>query len=786
MSFIQRMTGDDMKKTFALPLVPGTTCGEELLRRNYHRNQVFGAKAEKAVRSERVPIDYSSTLGSVGGISRSINGANAPLYPTQKQQIAALKGGPVPESGSMIAYQQSANAPADLERHVLRFYGFFRESVQESKVERERIRKVAINLFLEDGTISVSEPRQDNSGIPQGTMIKRHLIPTPNGDGVITFNMLSVGSTVSFYGRTYYLVDCDDFTRQFMASVGIECGEAIPYPDDAHTLLRSRPAKVNDVPSLASITSTNIKLSSNQVRAAKQFFDKDGDVLRCDVIWDDGHMLYGGVHRLRMYYFLADDTIEVVERATPNDGKDPFPSFIRRQKMYKPKGDKFESMTSSLTFKGKDESNDFYKDSDIYIGAMLSLFGRDMLVIDYDQHTRDHLRLKYGITEYLPMTEQFKVRPKPKIIPQPPPHNGFGTEEDSLNSWNKLDVKPVRKDDKKFLKYGGSVVKFSAKLICTGMSPDEDRRFVLSAYMCDDTIAIFEPVQRNSGIVGGKFLQRQSVKNPATGKNYVASDFHVGSKPVINGFRFLILATDERSMSYMEQNSAEFPQCNVNTIAHKLQAMLTSSQTGLAEAFYRADSDGKGIVDYKQFVAISEGLGLDLSEQEILTLLRYFDRNGDSYLSYEEFVSRMMPEGSVIGQDSRDWKDIYQASVNEENDKLSIMEKVAFQKKKVETTTAAYGARAFMEAYNNRRTLFHQEFKFICDYSTDEKISEKEFRICVQKKLKLDLTEAQVDALCSTIFPPGARRMTYDEFIRLINSNSNRDYNLKQVRDRRL
>lgn len=35
-----------------------------------------------------------------------------------------------------------------------------------------------------------------------------------------------------------------------------------------------------------------------------------------------------------------------------------------------------------------------------------------------------------------------------------------------------------------------------------------DRKFVLSYFCGDDTLAIFEPPQRNSGITGGKFLER--------------------------------------------------------------------------------------------------------------------------------------------------------------------------------------------------------------------------------------------------------------------------------------
>lgn len=45
----------------------------------------------------------------------------------------------------------------------------------------------------------------------------------------------------------------------------------------------------------------------------------------------------------------------------------------------------------------------------------------------------------------------------------------------------------------------------------------------------DDTIGVFEPPARNSGIVGGKFLERARLKR-ADGAWYLQSDFYVGAK----------------------------------------------------------------------------------------------------------------------------------------------------------------------------------------------------------------------------------------------------------------
>lgn len=50
---------------------------------------------------------------------------------------------------------------------VLRFYGYFQEAVTESNIENHRVRRIVVMYYLEDDTVQVTEPKQDNSGIPQ-------------------------------------------------------------------------------------------------------------------------------------------------------------------------------------------------------------------------------------------------------------------------------------------------------------------------------------------------------------------------------------------------------------------------------------------------------------------------------------------------------------------------------------------------------------------------------------------------------------------------------------------
>lgn len=43
---------------------------------------------------------------------------------------------------------------------------------------------------------------------------------------------------------------------------------------------------------------------------------------------------------------------------------------------------------------------------------------------------------------------------------------------------------------------------------------DLGRKFIISYRLADDSVTIYEPQMRNSGIIGGKFLERSRVAKP--------------------------------------------------------------------------------------------------------------------------------------------------------------------------------------------------------------------------------------------------------------------------------
>lgn len=65
------------------------------------------------------------------------------------------------------------------------------------------------------------------------------------------------------------------------------------------------------------------------------FLKYDKQVLRFYGYWDDTDNLYGVVHDLEIYYYLADNTMEIKENLPSNSGRDSGSTFLRRMQVPK-------------------------------------------------------------------------------------------------------------------------------------------------------------------------------------------------------------------------------------------------------------------------------------------------------------------------------------------------------------------------------------------------------------------------------------------------------------------
>lgn len=84
-----------------------------------------------------------------------------------------------------------------------------------------------------------------------------------------------------------------------------------------------------------------------------------------------------------------------------------------------------------------------------------------------------------------------------------PPYNGWGSYEDSLANCKSLVPTPVHSDLKKFISldrcgFESRILRFYARMIIKKVI-DKSRTFIISCYLYDNSIIIFELAGKNTG-----------------------------------------------------------------------------------------------------------------------------------------------------------------------------------------------------------------------------------------------------------------------------------------------
>lgn len=241
------------------------------------------------------------------------------------------------------------------------------------------------------------------------------------------------------------------------------------------------------------------------------------------------------------HYFLADDTVEIREVHFANDGRDSFAVYLRRQKLPE---------TFAVNQPGQSFIGDRYLTCDeITFDKPLIAYGRVFDIQGVDKFTQDYFLAKHH--RHFPIGEIEQPKSRPAVVVQVPPHNGFGDEVDSLGYVYDLIPKKPKIDFFKYVDNDKKILRYTARFN-TKVPEDVDRRFIISFYLADDTISIFEPAQKNSGIIEGPFLERRKYKNVDKNCEFISpTELGVGGDIKINGYNFHILGCDDYTTKYL-------------------------------------------------------------------------------------------------------------------------------------------------------------------------------------------------------------------------------------------
>ena len=269
---------------------------------------------------------------------------------------------------------------------TLTFQAYFEEVTLRGEIEDRQVRKVNIYFFVENGTIAIVERPQMNSGIPQGTLVRRSIVHKADGTPFQAED-LRLGEDIVIYGRRYKLVDCDHATRKyFRRYLQVSESAALSVPTDDYAEFRKTLEPSHDTAWGKFHSRKNDGKRYQEARMGnnpdsnkgREGFIRYGEkTLQFLCVWDNTMTMYGDRVEFSLVYHLCDDTIEIFSCPSANSGKDQFSRLLKRSKLPKLFGG----------LRGLQDGSDepaYYHWTDIFIGMELDVYARRLRVMDSD------------------------------------------------------------------------------------------------------------------------------------------------------------------------------------------------------------------------------------------------------------------------------------------------------------------------------------------------------------------------------------------------------------------
>ena len=463
--------------------------------------------------------DYSQILSPFPQNGASYNDLSGrySLASQRRDRVSKTRSLPYSSTGSIPAFVRD-------EKRMCCFQAYFYEPARDEVPARAR--RVNIIVYLEDNSIEIVEPKEENSGTSQGRFLKRHVIskqpsrrpdspaePTPE---IFTIKDFYAGAELVFYNRTYIVLDADGHTKKLLAEMGITFGTPLPPPDDVY-----------NPKTRAGARTAATRMGRRKGKALH--FQYDRKVLRFYGIWDCRNSLFGDELRVKLHYSLAENTIEVVPIHERNSGRDRLPkllkksavtmrpptctspaakhilassgefdltggslssldstgggggedsdggggSFMGRRSRAPSRGASKHrppppSMEDSVTSLVAQSDNGWVPErpfhwTDLHIGDEIPVASMHVLLVDADEFTREFYNSKN-----MPLDAPIHM-PKPvypTVTSEVPPYNGFGSEADSLATCrHTLVPMPPPKDGAKLKMLSGMVLRYEATLV---------------------------------------------------------------------------------------------------------------------------------------------------------------------------------------------------------------------------------------------------------------------------------------------------------------------------------
>jgi Ca2+-binding EF-hand superfamily protein len=471
--------------------------------------------------------------------------------------------------------------------------------------------------------------------------------------------------------------------------------------------------------------------------------------------------MLGEVLKFWLTYHLATETVDIKDAK----GKKTFggwPTLLQRRRLPKFVLAHDDRMRSAEDVTGDE---DYYNENDFIVGTTINVFGRRMLLADCDKATQNWYKSHKGIDQRVNRIHQ--IEPEPVVYEVPvPPHQGIGSEEDTLAAFKHLIPRKRPVDLAKMRARTGKTEKYLSRMVSSDPINNE-RVFRITVCLDDDEISVFEPAVRNSGLEQGCFQKKMKTKDSATGEVLTRDSLKVGKLVTIKAHKFLIFEHEKNPAAKI----ADVPQ-----IIATLRLKLLDASNSMGKMFRKFDLDKSQTMSFDEFTNMLNYYSLGLNKYEAITLFKAFE-SPPGFMSYLTFVSAFSAADETVKLKGKEGSVVDNAASNankfteEELDAfINEARKAAAHEQEVQEQEVLLAriARSFKNAKS--ASAVHDNFRRF-DINKDHLIDKDEFA-AVMGGSGLNLAPKEVTTLVKKFYDPehgnGDEFLDYEEFMTLI------------------
>lgn len=657
------------------------------------------------------------------------------------------------------------------DRHVLRFLMQTKDDNTDvfNRQENAVTRDMLILYYLEDDTLQIISPPADNSGFgifaqhserAHATFLRRHRVPHRDG-GYFRPQNLEIGRVIEVYGRSFLIQACDTFTRYWYDAKGT------PQPEDKTVFeqpVRRRPRTVETCRPSGDMSarSGNMSARSGNMSARsgaggrgdkmRRYMQNYNKICRFHASFDDMTTPQFERRFFTIFYYLEDDTIKVRENFCANSGRGPCPVFYQKARVAKnPVGIPGVFATSRA---------EYYGIEDFAIGSTIIISNFKFFIYDCDSYTREYFQknlheLDPPIDMQIPVKDD--TEKGPQDVTNEEVNDGFNTGI----AFNWDEAKPSRMQVGK----EQGLLRFRAKWAVE--EGEQHRRFILTYCTVNNTVSIHEE-HLGLGEKSGKFLERAKRQNQLTGAPLKPADLHPGNEVMLMSRRYTILEMDDHTKAYFDNGGVQaLEKIDLANVLRKVGEKLKSGSIYLRDMYRKLDVNKHSVLSKVDFEQELRRIGYDLTEEEILSVMLYYDKKLDGQITYEKFC-QVFVQPSPYGDEEEKEVQAQQGHNREEYGQLlrgqdAQCAEADATRKAFQRVTAVFHIRPHLEnrlmvEFNHMRRNVHSSVAKI----VDAKQIQEAFRRC---GYELDLSDIE---RTYRHLNPENKPMEYTSFMRLL------------------